>query len=73
MLASHFQAHQQPAVFQRGVVVCVKCSRPIAVNKHSAVADEFTLSCNKCHHRGFYSKRAIEIEALPERRKKPRR
>jgi hypothetical protein len=29
--------------------------------------------CHKCHHRGFYSKRAIEIEALPERRKKPRR
>lgn len=73
MLSSHYQSHHQQAVFQRGVVACAKCSRPIAVNKLNAVADEFTVHCHKCHHRGFYSKRAIEIEALPERRKKPRR
>jgi hypothetical protein len=64
---------QKKAVYQRGVVACRKCAAPIHVHKVNVLADEFSVHCPNCGDRGFYSKRAITIQELPERRKKPRR
>jgi hypothetical protein len=64
---------RQKRFYQRGVVACQKCAAPIYVYKLNALPDEFSLRCNKCGARGFYLKRAIAIEELPERRKKPRK
>ena len=58
--------------YERGVVVCRKCAAPIHVHKLKALPDEFSVICPKCRDRGFYLKRAMSIEVLPERRKKPR-
>jgi predicted Zn finger-like uncharacterized protein len=59
-------------VYQRGVIACSKCGTMIPVTKQSTVADEFSVRCPSCGHRDFYLKRAIVIEEVPERRKKPR-
>jgi DNA-directed RNA polymerase subunit RPC12/RpoP len=67
---------QQPhkgAMYERGVLDCVKCSSPIHIFKINTIADEFSARCKKCGHRGVYLKRALSVELLPERRKKPRR
>jgi hypothetical protein len=61
------------SVYERGVVHCGKCRAPIYVYRLTALADEFSLQCKRCNNRGFYSKRDISVEALPERRKKPRK
>jgi DNA-directed RNA polymerase subunit RPC12/RpoP len=61
------------AVFQRGVVACRKCSALIPVQKFSTLPDEFSVRCPNCGDRAFYAKRAITIQDLPDRRKKPRR
>lgn len=58
--------------YQRGVVSCSKCRSPIYIHKLHALPDEFSVSCSKCGNRGHYAKRAIGIEVMPERRKKPR-
>lgn len=60
------------AVYQCGVIACGKCGTTIPVAKQSTVADEFSVRCPSCGHRDFYLKRAIVIEKVPERRKRPR-
>ncbi|HZP77232.1 MAG TPA: hypothetical protein VFB45_13900 [Pseudolabrys sp.] len=63
---------QKRATWQRGAVICARCAAPVYVTKLQAVADEFSAQCKSCGHRGLYDKRAMNIEQLPERRKKPR-
>jgi DNA-directed RNA polymerase subunit RPC12/RpoP len=60
------------AVYQRGAVHCGKCGTPIHIQRLQALADEFSVRCPRCGHRGIYSRRAVVIEDMPERRKKPR-
>jgi predicted Zn finger-like uncharacterized protein len=59
--------------YQRGAVTCQKCAAPIYVYKIKALPDEFSVRCSKCGARGFYSGRAVIVEDMPERRKKPRK
>ncbi len=59
--------------YQRGGVTCQKCAAPIYVYKLKALPEEFTVRCSKCGARGFYSGRAVVVEDVPERRKKPRK
>jgi DNA-directed RNA polymerase subunit RPC12/RpoP len=54
------------------MVKCRRCAAPIPVSKLVALADEISLRCPKCGDRGFYAKRAIVVEELPERRRNPR-
>jgi hypothetical protein len=61
------------AVYNRGVISCEKCAAPIHIYRLNALGEEFSVQCGKCGYRGVYSKRALKIEDLPERRKKPRR
>lgn len=72
MLLTQF-SRAVPETFQRGIVTCVKCDSPIALRRLEALAEEFTLCCSRCHHRAFYSKRMLALDAVPERRKKSRR
>ena len=58
--------------YQRGTILCRKCGNPIHIYKVAALPDEFSVLCRKCHDRGVYAKRAVTIEELPERRRKPR-
>jgi len=60
------------AVYERGTVACRKCAAPLHVYRLKALADEFSLHCRKCGDRGIYLKRDLDVEALPERRRKPR-
>jgi len=60
------------STFQRAMVTCRKCAAPIPVHKLTALADELSLRCPKCGDRGFYAKRSIVMEELPEQRRKPR-
>jgi DNA-directed RNA polymerase subunit RPC12/RpoP len=60
------------SMYQRGVVICGKCAARIPVQKLTALADEFTVRCPNCGSRDFYTRRAVIIEEMPERRKKPR-
>jgi hypothetical protein len=71
-MSSLFTAHQK-RFYRRAVVACQKCAAPILVYKLNALPDEFSLRCSKCGARGYYLKRGITIEELPERRKKPRK
>lgn len=64
---------QKKRVYHRGVVACRKCASPIYVHKLIALGDEFSARCPRCGGRGFYLKREMAIEELPDRRKKPRR
>ena len=59
-------------VYQRGELICRKCASPIYVHKLSALPNEFSVRCPRCGDRGFHLKRAVTIQELPERRKKPR-
>jgi len=61
------------ATYQRGTVLCHKCSAPIHIHNLKELAEEFSLRCTKCGARGLYHKRGLNIELMPERRKKPRR
>jgi predicted Zn finger-like uncharacterized protein len=54
-------------------VACRKCKTLIRIDKFSALPDEFSVRCPGCGDRAFYAKRAVVIEDMPERRKKPRR
>ncbi len=72
-MSAHRLQLPKKAVYHRGVVVCRKCGASILVYKLNAVGDDFAVRCAQCGERGFYSKREMVIEALPERRKKPRR
>lgn len=72
-MATLLSQRPKASVYQRGVVICRKCASPIPVHKLKGLADEFSVLCPKCRDRGIYSKRAMTIEILPERRKKPRK
>jgi ribosomal protein L40E len=58
--------------FQRGTIACRKCGAPIHVYKLAGLPDEFSVQCRKCHDRSLYDKRAVTIDELPDRRRKPR-
>jgi len=60
------------STWERGVVACVKCASPIYVYKIRTLPEEFSLRCTRCGDRGIYTKRALGIESLRERRKKAR-
>lgn len=60
------------AVYERSLVPCQKCGTKIYLQRQQGVADEFSVRCPRCAHRGIYSHNAIVIEELPERRRKPR-
>jgi len=71
---SILQAHRpKRSTYQRGVVACRKCGNQIHVHKLKALPDEFSVRCSGCGDRGLYLKRAVTVEELPERRKKPRK
>jgi hypothetical protein len=72
-MATLLSQRPKKAVYERGVVVCRKCASPIPVYRLKGLAEEFSVTCPKCRDRGIYSKRAVGIEILPERRKKPRK
>jgi len=63
---------KKKAVYQRGVVACRKCAALIQVRRYATLPDEFSVHCQNCGDRGIYLKRAIAIQEMPERRKKPR-
>jgi len=65
-------AARQKKVYRRGQVICRKCASPIYVYEFSTLPDEFSVRCPHCGDRDFYLKRAVTIQDLPERRKKPR-
>ena len=58
--------------YERGVLACAKCAAPIYVYKLKKLPEEFSVRCSRCGERGLYAKRALTIESLRERRKKPR-
>ena len=60
------------AVYFRGTVACQACAKPIHIYKLTALAEEFSVRCPACGTRGFHAKRAVTVEQLPERRRKPR-
>ena len=67
--------HKKPAAkqtYERGVLACVKCAAPIYVYKLKNLPEEFSVRCPRCGERGLYAKRAMTVESLRERRKKPR-
>jgi hypothetical protein len=68
LLAQHLKK-----AYQRGMIACQKCAAPIYIFKLNTLPDEFSLRCSKCADRGFYLKRAVTIEEVVERRKKPRK
>ena len=72
MPAQRIQLLGKPG-YQRGVVACRKCKALIPVQNFNVLADEFSVRCPSCGDRAFYAKRAVAIQELPERRKKPRR
>jgi len=58
--------------YERGVLACAKCTAPIYVYKLEKLTDEFSVRCPRCGDRGIYTKHALTIESLRERRRKPR-
>jgi DNA-directed RNA polymerase subunit RPC12/RpoP len=66
------QPQRQKKTYQRGSVTCQKCATPIHVYRLKALAEEFSVNCPKCNYRGIYPKRAVTIQELVERRRKPR-
>jgi DNA-directed RNA polymerase subunit RPC12/RpoP len=67
--------YKKPAAkqtYERGVLACVKCAAPIYVYKLKNLPEEFSVRCPRCGERGLYAKRAMTVESLRERRKKPR-
>jgi RNase P subunit RPR2 len=60
------------AVYRRGVAACRKCQTLIPIQNLNTLPDEFSVRCPDCGDRTFYSKRAVAIQDMPERRRKPR-
>jgi len=60
------------ATYERGVLACATCAAPIYVYKLKKLPEEFSARCARCGERGMYAKRALTVESLRERRKKPR-
>ena len=46
-------------------VICIRCTTPIAVRTPEKVAEEFSVVCTKCNHRGFY--RIKDIKTMSSR------
>ena len=46
-------------------VICKHCAAPIAVRTPEKVAEEFSVVCTKCNHRGFY--RIKDIRTMSSR------
>lgn len=46
-------------------VICKRCAAPIAVRTPEKVAEEFSVVCTKCNHRGFY--RIKDIKTMSSR------
>jgi hypothetical protein len=72
-----FRSEVQPlyarrSVYHRGTVACPKCGTPIHVYRPATVAEEFSVACKTCGTRAIHGKRALKVEELPERRRKPR-
>ena len=65
-------ASRAKRTYQRGTITCRKCGNPIHVYKLAGLPDEFSVQCRKCHDRGFYGKRDVVVDDLPDRRRKPR-
>ena len=63
---------KRSAVYLRGTIGCTRCGNAIHVYKVARLASEFTLRCAHCGTRSFYDKRALMIEQLPDRRRRPR-
>ena len=59
-------------VYHRGTMNCPKCASPIHVYRLGGVAEDFSVYCKKCGTRAIYAKRALQVEELPERRRKLR-
>lgn len=64
---------QTIGTYQRGAVTCGKCQSPILLRKFATLTEEFSVNCPRCGHRKVYAQRMVNIETLPERRRKPRR
>ncbi|MBI5110419.1 MAG: hypothetical protein HZA68_00415 [Rhodovulum sp.] len=60
------------ATYSRGTVHCGRCGTPNDLYRVEAVADEFSVRCGSCGHRGFYRKSELGVSQLPERRRRPR-
>jgi len=60
------------AVYPRGTVACQACGTAIRVYRLTTLPEEFSLRCTDCGARHFYSPRTMQIEEMPERRRKPR-
>lgn len=60
------------AVYERSLVHCQKCGAKVFLQRLLGSADEFSVRCPRCGHRGIFARNAIVIEELPERRRKPR-
>jgi hypothetical protein len=73
VLLSERLAERPKKTYPRGEVICRKCASPIYVYKLNTLPDEFSVRCPRCGDRGIHLKRAVTIQELPERRKKPRR
>ncbi len=69
---SLLQTRPKKSTYERGVLACAKCAAPIYVYKLKALPDEFSVRCTRCGERGIYAKRALQIESVHERRRKPR-
>ena len=61
------------SVYLRGAVTCRRCEAPLYVYKLDSLPEEFSVRCGKCGDRGFYAKRALSVQEMPERRRKPRK
>ena len=72
MLSFASTEDHKKAVYQRGLVACARCSRPIPVFRLNALAEEFSVHCNGCGYRSIYSKRLLCVEEVPERRRRAR-
>ena len=72
-MSAHRILLPKKVVYHRGAVACRKCGAAIHVYKLNAIGDEFAVRCARCGERGFYAKREMAVEELPERRRKPRR
>jgi len=60
------------STYERGVIACAKCAAPIYVYRLKSLAEEFSVRCPHCGARAIYDKRALGVESVRERRKKPR-
>ncbi len=65
-------AYRPKRTYRRGKIACRKCGAPIYIHKLAALPEEFSVQCSKCHSRSLYPSRAMTLEELPERRRKPR-